>query len=93
MLQLLMDSEVLRQRLDDLGWTPYRLAQELDNLRGENKGAASYASTVNKILKNPEASRSKTLEDLIKAMGGELFIRWKKTEQIIVDYEEVKFTE
>jgi hypothetical protein len=61
--------------------SPYRLAQELDKLRGENKGAANYASTVKKVLDNPEMSRAKTLEDLIKVLGGELIIRWEKTER------------
>ena len=89
----LMNPKVLQNRLESLGWTPYRLAQELDKLRAENKGAGNYASTVKKVLTNPDKSQSKTLEDLIKAMGGELFIKWKKTEPVVIDYEEVKFSE
>ena len=95
MKQLLMNPKVLQARLDELGWTPYRLAQELDKLRGENKGAANYASTVKKVLDNPEMSRAKTLEDLIKVLGGELIIRWEKTktEQVVISHEEVKFSD
>ena len=93
MKQLLMDSRVLQKRLDELGWTSYRLATELDKLRGEKKGGANYASTVKKGLNNPDACMAKTLEDLVKAMGGELIIRWQKTEEVVVDPEEVKFSE
>ncbi len=62
-------------------------------LRGTNKGAGNYTSTVKKVLDNPERSDSKTKEDLVKAMGGELFIKWKKTEPVVVDYEELKFSD
>ncbi len=89
----LMNPKVLHDRLESLGWTPYRLAQEIDKLRGTNKGAGNYTSTVKKVLDNPERSQSKTLEDLVKAMGGELFIKWQKTEPVVVDYEEVKFSD
>ncbi len=93
MKQLLMNPKVLQDRLEQLGWTHYRLAQELDKLRGENKGAANYASTVSKVLTNPEMSRAKTLEDLIKALGGELIVRWQKTEEVVVEHEEVKLSD
>ncbi len=93
MKKTLMNPKVLQNRLKSLGWTEYRLAQEIDKLRGTNKGAGNYTSTVNKVLHNPEKSRSKTLEELIKAMGGELFIKWQKTEPVVVDYEEVKFSD
>ncbi len=93
MKQLLMNPKVLQARLEELGWTQYRLAQELDKLRGEEKGAGNYSSTVKKVLSNPSSTRAKTLEDLIKAMGGELFIRWEKTEEIVVNHEEVKFSD
>lgn len=88
-----MNPKVLQDRLESLGWTQYRLAQEIDKLRGAQKGAGNYTSTVKKVLDNPEKSQSKTLEDLVKAMGGELFIKWKKTEPVVVDYEEVKFSD
>jgi hypothetical protein len=93
MKQLLMNPEVLKARLKELGWSQYRLAQELDKLRGEDKGAGNYTSTVKKVLGKPEDSKAKTLEDLIKAMGGELIVRWEKTEQVIVSYEEVKLSD
>lgn len=93
MKQTLMNPKVLQDRLDSLGWTQYRLAQEIDKLRGTNKGAGNYTSTVKKVMDSPENSQSKTLEDLIKAMGGELFIKWQKTKPVVVDYEEVKFSD
>ena len=88
-----MNPKVLQDRLDSLGWTQYRLAQEIDKLRGTNRGAGNYTSTVKKVMDSPENSQSKTLEDLIKAMGGELFIKWQKTKSVVVDYEEVKFSD
>ena len=93
MKQTLMNPKVLQDRLDSLGWTQYRLAQEIDKLRGTNRGAGNYTSTVKKVMDSPENSQSKTLEDLIKAMGGELFIKWQKTKSVVVDYEEVKFSD
>ena len=87
-----MKPKVLNDRLKQLGWTQYRLAQELDKIRGEDKGAANYASTVKKALGNPENSKAKTLEDLISAMGGELIVRWSHKEEVVSSYEEVKIS-
>lgn len=88
-----MNPKVLQNRLESLGWSEYRLAQELDKLRRTNKGAGNYTSTVKKVLESPDNSRSKTLEDLVKAMGGELFIKWEKTKPVVIDYEEVRFSD
>ncbi len=67
-----MDSQVLPNRLESLGWTQYRLAQEIDKLRETKKGTGNYISTVKKVLGNLEKSQSKILEDLFKAMGRKL---------------------
>ncbi|BAZ47158.1 hypothetical protein NIES4102_42040 (plasmid) [Chondrocystis sp. NIES-4102] len=85
-----MQQDVLQKRLDSLEWTSYRLAQEVDRLRGSNKGAGNYTSTVNKVLANPNKCQIRTLEEVVQAMGGEIFIRWSKTEVVTVSYEDVK---
>jgi hypothetical protein len=85
-----MQQDVLQERLKTLGWTPYRLAQEVDRVKGENKGTGNYTSTVTKVLSNPGQSQTRTLEAIVKAMGGEIFIRWSKTEIVTVAYEDVK---
>ncbi|NES74005.1 MAG: hypothetical protein F6K24_56885 [Okeania sp. SIO2D1] len=87
-----MDSKVLQDRLNELEWTTYRLAQEYDRVKGENKGANNYASTVKKALANPDESKGKTLEDLVKALRGKIVIRWEQLEEVVVDYKEVDFT-
>jgi hypothetical protein len=73
-----------------LGWTPYRLAQELDKVRQSKKGAGNYTSTVVKFLENPNNSRTMTLLDLVTAMDGEIVIRWQVKKEVTVDYQEVK---
>ena len=88
-----MKQNFLHERLEELGWTPYRLAQELDKLRGEGKGALNYTSTVKRALDNPELTRTKTLEDLIKIMDGELIVRWRKKEPVVVAHEDVSLSE
>lgn len=93
MLPNLMDSKVLNDRLSQLGWTEYKLALELDKVRGGQKGAGNYTSTVKKVLQNPENSKAKTLEDLIAAMGGEIFVRWANTSEVVVSYEEAKLSD
>lgn len=85
-----MDAKIFSDRLKDLKWTNYRLAQELDKLRQTNKGAGNFTSTVDKFIENPDSSRTKTFLDLVTAMGGEVVIKWKVTEEVTVDYQEVK---
>ena len=85
-----MDAKIFSDRMKDLGWTNYRLAQELDTIRQTNKGAGNYTSTVDKFVQSPDSSRTKTFLDLVKAMGGEIVIKWKVTEEVIVEHQEVK---
>lgn len=88
-----MKSNVLQERLKELGWTRYRLAQELAKFRGDGKEAQKLASTVTKVVNDPEKCNVSTLNDLIKALGGELIIRWQKTEVVVIDTEEVKLSD
>jgi hypothetical protein len=85
-----LDAKPFNDRLKDLGWSPYRLAQELDKIRQTEKGAGNYTSTVVKFLENPNSSRTMTFLDLVTAMDGEIVIRWKVKKEVTVDCKEVK---
>ena len=85
-----MDAKIFSDRLVELGWSNYRLAQELDKLRQTNIGAGNFTSTVDKFIESPDSSRTKTFLDLVTAMGGEIVIKWKVTKEVTVDSKEVK---
>ncbi len=81
-IQLLMRKEILENRLTELGWSPYKLAQEVTKLRseeeGEEKKVSNFVSLVRNALNKPDNSSLKTIETLIKALDGEIIIRWKQ---------------
>ena len=90
---LSVDRAILKQRFDELGWTEYRLAKEVSQVRadefGENKKTpSSLVTSVAKVIEDPNTSQFKNVEAAIKAMGGELVIRWE-TEEIIKGQREV----
>ena len=90
---LIVDKSVLQSRFTALGWTEYRLAKETSQVRfeqmGENqKSPSSLVTSVSKVIENPNTSQFKNVEAVIKAMGGELIIRWPQVE--VVSHEEVK---
>ena len=93
MINLLVEKDVLQERFGDLGWTEYRLAKEAGRVRTEEfnepeKAPSSLVTSVSKVLENPNTSQFKNVEAVIKAMGGEIVIRWP--EEKVVDYKEVK---
>ena len=93
MNDLIVDNSVLRERFDELGWTEYRLAKEAGRVRAEQlgekpKSASSLVTSVSKVIENPNTSQFKNVEAVIKAMGGELIIRWPQVE--VVSHQEVK---
>lgn len=95
MNDLEVEKAVLRQRFESLGWTAYRLAQEVGRVRQsvfgeEPKKPANLVTAVEKVLDDPNKSSFKNVEAAIKAMGGELIIRWETKEQVVVGHEEVK---
>lgn len=77
---VLMDmKEVLAQRIEKLGYTQYKVTQEVCKLRAEGDEippVTRYNSTVAKALNDPQNVKFYVLEDLIKALGGELIVRW-----------------
>jgi hypothetical protein len=90
-----VDRRILQDRFQKLGWTSYRLAQEVSKIRekffGETvKKPANLVTAVEKVIDDPNTSSFKNVEASIRAMGGEIVIRWKKTEEIVTGHEEIK---
>jgi hypothetical protein len=67
---------ILAQRLQALGWTQYRLTKEVIRLKGEDAPVTRYNSSIKTTLNNPENSKFENVRDLVKAMGGEIVIRF-----------------
>lgn len=95
MINVDMDKAVLQDRLQELGWSTYKLAQEVGKIRSEVwgdeiKNPRSLVSALDKALENPDVSSVKTIEAMVRAMGGEMVIRWTETETIVTGHREVK---
>ncbi len=69
-------SEILQERLDELGWTPYRLTQEIMKLRAMDGPVTKQSSSVTRWLKQPENSKLENIQDVVQALGGEIVIRF-----------------
>jgi len=90
-----VDKQILQNRLKNLGWTAYRLAQEVSKVRvsvfkEEEKRPATLVTAVTKVIDNPNTSSFKSVEAAIRAMGGELIIRWETVETVVTGHEEIK---
>jgi hypothetical protein len=78
--------EVLAQRIAQLGYSQYRVTQEICKLRAngdEIPPVTRYNSSIIKALTDPQNVKFYVIEDLIKALGGEIIIRWH--EDVTVD--------
>ena len=81
--------------LKKLGWTAYKLAHEVSKIRvsvfgEEEKKGTHLVTAVSNVLENPNASSFKNVESAVRAMGGEIIIRWQTVEQVVTGHEEVK---
>ncbi len=90
-----MEKHILQDRLKTLGWTAYRLAQEVSKVRvsvfrEEEKKPATLVTAVTKVLDSPNTSSFKNVKAAIHAMGGELIIRWETVETVVTGHEEIK---
>ncbi|NJL77804.1 MAG: hypothetical protein HC836_49395 [Richelia sp. RM2_1_2] len=90
-----MDKSILQDRFKKLGLTAYKLAQEVSIVRAnifgeEKKKAASLVTSVSKVIENPNTSSFKNVEAAIRAMNGELIVRWKNVESVVVGHEEIE---
>jgi len=78
--------EILQDRFDELGISGYELTRRVVELRteaGEETSIDKLKSSVAKTLKDPDGRRYSAIAEVIEAMGGEIFVRWK-------DYKDVK---
>ena len=76
----MISKEDLEQRLEDLGWTLYKLAKQFSEMRavdGEVSPATRYHSAIGKAMENPAKSRLETIEGIVQALNGELTIVWE----------------
>jgi hypothetical protein len=89
----LMKKEILEERLKELDWSAYKLAQEFARLREQEEGVekkvTSFVTSVRQALDKPEKSSLKTIETIIKALDGELVIRWKQKAEVVTGEKEV----
>lgn len=90
-----MDKKILQDRFEKLGFTAYKLAQEVSKIRvsvfGEaEKKPTSLVTSVSKVIDNPNTSSFKNVEAAIRAMNGELIVRWKNVEEVVVGHEEIE---
>jgi hypothetical protein len=80
-----MRVELYQARLKELGWTKYRLAQEIVTIRqrrGEDVTFRSIESAIRRALANPDTASAQTNDDIVEAMGGETVIRWKTMKEV-----------
>lgn len=90
----MMRPEILTSRLEELGWSSYRLAQEVARVREELYNESfpnprTLISTLERALEDPDKSSHKTIECIVKAMNGTVVFRWAKTDIVVTGYEEV----
>ncbi len=89
-----MRPEVLKDRLEELEWSTYRLAQEVAKVREELYGESfknprTLISSIERALENPDKSTQKTVEAIVKAMSGTIIVRWARQEVVVTGYTEV----
>jgi hypothetical protein len=72
--------EYLEQRLEQLGWTLYKLAKQYSENKakdGDASPATRYHSAISKAMENPAKSKLETVEGIVEALNGELKIVWE----------------
>lgn len=81
--------EILAARLSELGWTEYRLVQEVCKLRTargeENATVVRYQSSINRAMKNPSSAKTAIIDDIVEALGGEQVIRWNIPKEVRIE--------
>ncbi|MGF1566866.1 MAG: hypothetical protein ACFCVD_02125 [Nodosilinea sp.] len=77
---VLMDmKEALALRMQRLGYTQYKVTQEICKLRAEGDEippVTRYNSAVGRTLQDPQKASFQAIEELVKVMGGEIIVRW-----------------
>jgi len=91
---MMIPKEHLEQRLEQLGWTLYRLAKQYSENKakdGTASPATRYHSAIGKAMENPARSKLETIEGIIEALDGELRIVWEpeRTITLQLDSEQI----
>lgn len=73
--------KLLKSRFDKLGWSKTKLCEEVAKVRFELYGdritkPRTLVTAIDKAMDNPSRASGKTLESIIIAMGGKLFVDW-----------------
>ncbi len=80
--------DVLLARRSALGWSEYRVVQEVCKLRqarGDQEATVvKYQSSINKAFRDPDNVKVRIVDDIIEAMGGEQVIRWNNPEEVVL---------
>jgi enterochelin esterase-like enzyme len=81
--------EAIAARMEDLGYTQYKLTQKICKSRAEKDGTevapvTRYNSTIQRAVKTPEHTTVTTLLDVLKALDGELMIRWHNPQEVAI---------
>ncbi|NEP15435.1 MAG: hypothetical protein F6J97_00860 [Leptolyngbya sp. SIO4C1] len=72
--------DILQERLDMLGITKYEVSKRIAENRGAKK-VTDVSSIVAKTLSEPEGRRYSNVAEVVKAMGGDIVIRWHNTDE------------
>ena len=73
--------EILQERLQKLGISKYAIAKELAGPGGNPK---ALTTRIGKTMTDPKNRVFSNVEDVIKAMGGEIVIRWTSMDEHVV---------
>lgn len=77
--------DILTERMEKLGYSQYRLTKEVCKLRAQDGKAppvSKYQSSIRQAIVDPNSVKHYIIKDVIKAMGGELIVRWNNHEDI-----------
>lgn len=83
----------IEQRLQELGWTLYKLAKDFAELRSNRAGeketppASRYHTSLGKAIDNPGTSKLETIEDIVQVLNGKLTILWEPGRVITIRLE------
>lgn len=92
-MQNYMKKQILMDRLKELELNPYKVAKEIARIKGDEeqfKRPTRYATAVRQALENPTNSSLRTIETLIAALGGRLYIEWDQKEEVVTGSKSVQ---
>ena len=80
-----MMKEILQRRMEQLDFSQYRLTQEVCKLRAEGDEippVSRYQSSIRKAITDPQHVKLYIIQDMVKALDGEIIIRWNNREEV-----------